>query len=254
MEDKGQGLWSRIKLALFSCLQYDDKKGFPTVILAKHLALVALLSLIIWHAHKYYNVEGQSLAETWMKGLAPVIVQKLVVNKDTPKELRGNDLAVKRINTQIDKINGRITHHLDILKHFYSRYYMLIILATMTGIGAAFLLLIITKSGWANTSSYIITAFIVLAAFAITFTAFINIFSLEKNIADNKALYIQYIAMMDEVSSYITTGEDISGKKVELTKFIHNIDKKLASLNTLAIGFDATQIPDYKKIVKDLPQ
>ena len=229
-----------------------ENKSTGNVILAKHLALVALLLSFILVVYYRYHAEAERFAEMWRP--PNYAVQKLEINNTTPKALKGNNLEVNRINNQIIEINDRIISQFDILKLLYSRYYFLIILATMTSVAAAIILLIITKSGWTNTSSYIITAFLILLTFATSSTAYINIFNLDKNITDNKALYIQYIAMKIEISSYITNGEGIDGKEVKLSKFIHNIDKKLVSLNPMALGFDATQIPDYRKIVKDPPQ
>jgi len=50
------------------------------------------------------------------------------------------------------------------------------------------------------------------------------------------------------VDSYLTTGETIDGKKLDLPKFVHYIDKQLIQTNNIAVGFDDTKIPNYKEV------
>lgn len=113
---------------------------------------------------------------------------------------------------------------------------------------AAIALIFITVRGWGKANQYIKTVFITATALTAYFGAFPPVFQQSQNIADNKKLYLQYIALHNEAMSYLPSQENINGEPKKVSEFIHYVDKQLVQLNTFAIGFDDTKVPNYKGI------
>jgi len=170
------------------------------------------------------------------------------------------------------------------MKLYYRNYFTSIVMSLATGAIAVMALILISKHGWDAANEYIITTFFVMTAFATYYSASPGVFQQDQNISANKALFIKFDALQDELLSYLTTGEamkkepnigealksavDTSPKPatqpaqgsrssgteqhgsrtgIPLTpkEFIHYVDIQLA-LDTLPIGFDPSQIPNYR--------
>lgn len=56
---------------------------------------------------------------------------------------------------------------------------------------------------------------------------------------------MNYLALEDEMLSYIATVENIKQERVGIDAFIHYLDEQLTKLNKIAIGFDYTKVPNY---------
>jgi hypothetical protein len=205
------------------------------------LGLIALTIII----QKLSIKLAESKAEEWfkeIKGEAPSDPPAL------PSDFNASDSEKNRLLEQIRTIRGRSLHHLIVMKYFYSRYYMAISIILFTGIIAAITLLFITKKGWDQADQYVKTVFITTTALTAYFGAFPTVFKQSQNIADNKKLYLQYTALHDKVMSFLPSQENIHGESKKMSEFIHYIDKQLVQLNTFAIGFDDTKVPNYKGI------
>jgi hypothetical protein len=146
----------------------------------------------------------------------------------------------------------------------------------MTGVTsavAAILLLFITASGWNNAHNYAKAIFLVAVATAGYCIAFPKIFLLDDNMTANKEHYLAYIALTDEVCSYVATGEGYmlkelpsSGESTQAPaqstipptknqKVGPNPSETNASdirrqrhWNAVAVGFDASKNPDFRKL------
>jgi hypothetical protein len=150
-----------------------------------------------------------------------------------------------RLMRQLTEIRRRAKHHLSVMEFFYTRYYMAITLFSVIGAIAALLLSFIVAKGWKDSSTYLITAFVVMTGTAAFYKALPSEFRQEQNIADNKTLYLQYVSLENELMSYLATGEDLNEKPAPPAHAIHYLDGRLKELNNLAIGFDYTKVPDY---------
>jgi hypothetical protein len=150
-----------------------------------------------------------------------------------------------RIESQFQQIRQRAKHHLEVMIDFYGWYYMSIVLTSWMGAFAAIALFWITKDGWSKASSYQIILFVVMTAAALFFSAFPKMFRQEENIADNKQLYLQYVALENEIRSYCVTGETAAGDKKTPATFIHYLDDRMNKTNNIALGFDSTAVPKY---------
>jgi hypothetical protein len=183
-------------------------------------------------------------ADDWVK---KIMVEDPSKPPAFPSDFKASDSEKTRLIEQVRTIRGRAIHHFIVMRYFYSRYYMAISIGMITGILAAVALLFITKKGWDQSNQYIKTVLITATAITAYFGAFPAVFQQSQNIADNKKLYLQYIALHDEVMSFLPSQENISGEAKKVSEFIDYIDKQLVQLNTFAIGFDDTKVPDYKE-------
>lgn len=196
--------------------------------------------------------------------------------------------ARDRIQCQMDELINRTRHHGAALSKLFGLYTSSIIMSGVTSAVAAIVLLFITSSGWNNAHNYAKAIFLVAVATAGYYVAFPKIFLLEDNIAANKEHFLQYIALTDEICSYAATGEGYilkesistatsqnlanktqkaddkvgqgslhSGTTIdELVRlrhadpasFIAYMDSELRHWNTVAVGFDQSKNPDFRKM------
>jgi hypothetical protein len=215
----------------------------------KHAGLVVLLVIFIHLSRWLLTYQAKLVANAWIKRIdlnAPPASEANAARASDDIDTR------RRLNEQLLEIKRRAKHHLDITVFFYTRYYMAITLFSILGGTAAIALIFITKSGWSGVSPYVITVFLITSGHAAFYGAFPRIFQQEKNIADNKNLYTQYVALQNELESYFLTGEDINGAWKTGHQFVHYIDQQLARLNNFAIGFDYTKTPNYLETFDDL--
>jgi hypothetical protein len=84
-----------------------------------------------------------------------------------------------------------------------------------------------------------------MTAAAAYYGLFPSVFEQQKNITENKALFLSYKALEDEVISYPMTGTNIKGEEKKPVQFINYIDAEMSRLGDIAIGFDSTKI-SYK--------
>lgn len=135
------------------------------------------------------------------------------------------------------------------MKFYISQYYMSISIILVFGLMAAIALAIITRQGMNDVKKIYITLFFTATAITTYFMAFPQVFQHSQNIADNKNLYLQNIAIKNEIISYFATRENVKGERLTPGSFIHYIDKQLEITNKVPIGFDATKIPNYKDVL-----
>ncbi len=237
-------------------LQEIKQQGFVNYFNAfhpvfKHFALAAASVIIIYGLSKYAVTDGERRARKWIKVLTPGDNNPSLAGAP---EIQPGGRALKladpddRIVSQLAEIRIRIAHHFDVMVYFYVRYYMAILTFGVAAAMAAVTLLFISKRGIDGANPYILNLFIVTTACSAFYGAFPGVFRQEQNITDNKALYLQYVALEQEVLSYSVTGEDITGTKTTAAKFIHYVDQQLAKFNNIAIGFDPSKVPNFKSV------
>lgn len=169
-------------------------------------------------------------------------------NKVSPEFINadGTQEEKERLKEQLKEIRLRGKHHAKVALFFGSNYYMAITVSLFAGAVAAIALLLITKSGWDKTNPYVITTFLVMSATAACFGAFPGIFQQEANMANNKTLFLSYVALEHETISYATTGQDVDGQKKTAAEFIHHLDKELRRLNSVAVTLDHSKMPAFQ--------
>lgn len=216
----------------------------------KHVLLAAALLLLAAGAGHVIRVEANSYARDWTRTLLPS-------NAGSPEERRELQIQEKtltptqevRLKTQYLETRGRAIHHLEVMIFFFANYYRAIAMMMILGGIAAVALFFIANKGWSNADAYVINVFITATALTAYFGAYPSVFKQQDNISDNKRLYLQYVALGNEISSYGATGASYLPKEnATANDFIHHIDDQLAAVNDIAIGLDSSKVPTYKGI------
>jgi len=210
--------------------------------------VAAILVVVFGGGVKFLNYESGKNAKQWLSGDLDRFAQQRDLT--FPTTLSVVDEQVKnRLEQQYDSIRGRAKTHQEIMIYYYSRYYMAITMATITGIIATMMMAIISKKGWENTSPYIIAIFLTTSGLTAYFAAFPTLFEQKRNIEDNKTLYAIYLNLEDRLQSYAATGEDVDGKSRGMNLFIHEIDKELAKNNKLPIELNQSGVSQVNQDV-----
>lgn len=152
---------------------------------------------------------------------------------------------LRRLDTQLFNIRARVNHHGAVMSFFFKAYYMSISVVMGAGLIAAIALFFIAQHGWTLTNQYVKTIFLVMAAATAYYGLFPSVFQQQQNISDNKALFLSYKTLENEVISYPLTRTNSKGEQKEPQAFITYVDSELSRLGNIAIGFDYTKI-SYK--------
>lgn len=162
----------------------------------------------------------------------------------------------ERLREQFVEIRNRAVIHLKVMLYFYSRYIMATSMATVLGLIASIVFLLVSRVGWAKADKYLITILIVTASTAVFFGLAPQLYKQSENLEANKKLYVSYKALEERVLNYIATGHDLSTdnkiEKVDSKIFIHRIGTQLDSLHYFPIEIDADVIPEPGEILQDI--
>jgi hypothetical protein len=257
-------------------------KGSP---LLGHVLIVILLiggTVLISYS---LSTRAESLAKEWSSNLRPARNPKTdlypyaPIHRNIVPYINISEGAKERLQNQLNDIRNRAAHHLEVATFYYARYYMAIVAFSMAAGFAAIFLASISRVGLKESSPYLVTAFVVMTAMALFYQSFPGVFDQKKNIETNKALYIRYVNLEDEVNTYCATGEitiptkaNSSGGKSNETgvnnksaeqdslshgtykiitaqpdEFIHYVDYQLQTYNDIAIGFDESKAASFAK-------
>lgn len=160
-----------------------------------------------------------------------------------------SDSQLERLNEQLTDANLRMASHLNIMTFFFTRYFAAIAMISVFGAGAAVLLLLVTQKGWTAAHPLMLTALFVTTAIAVFYRAVPASFQQQQNITENKALLLRYMALEQDVRSFVVTGQLRQGLTATVNpttnEFISYVDQQLAQDN-VAVGFDDKVSPDYK--------
>jgi hypothetical protein len=218
--------------------------------LGKHVLLVAALLLLAAGTGHVIRVEANAYAREWTKTLLPLQVGSPEERRELQiQEKMLNPTQEVRLKTQYLEARGRAVHHLDVMIFFFANYYRAISMMMILGGIAGVALFFIANKGWSNANAYVINIFITATALTAYFGAYPSVFKQQDNISDNKRLYLQYVALGNEIGSYGATGASYLPKEnATANDFIHHIDDQLAAVNDIAIGLDSSKVPTYKGI------
>ncbi|MBV9211152.1 MAG: hypothetical protein JOZ52_11010, partial [Acidobacteria bacterium] len=223
--------------------------------LFKHILLVCMLLALMYGSTEIFIRTAESHARGWAVYLTNKQSQ-MTFPADTP--ISAAEQA--RLQDQLERVRQRMRLYLEVMKFFYTRYYMAILTFAIAGALAAITLVLVSKRGWEATNEYILTAFFVMTACTVFYGAFPGVFQQEQNIKENKVLYLKYEALENEILSYAVTNESrvvppdslaslpdgkLQDTTVAAKQFIHYVDEQLAQGN-IAVGFDYNKVPNYK--------
>jgi hypothetical protein len=153
-----------------------------------------------------------------------------------------------RLQDQLQTIRDRIRHHGTVMAYFYEKYYGAITMVMIAGVIVAVTLFFIAQKGWDNASSYVKAIFVVMSAAAAFYGLLPPVFEQEKNITDNKELFLQYKVLESELGSYPLTHTTVKNEPKPAKDFINYIDAEMARIGNIAVGFDITKV-NYKNAI-----
>jgi len=214
-----------------------------------HALIVVGFLIPVWITALVLQGRAERFIGQWRADLQPITCvgdAKL----ELPAVGQASEAEKARLAGQFRETRGRMNFHFDVLATFYKNYFATIILAGVLASIAAIALLFITSGGWQHSSPYARTIFLVATASATYCAAFPSIFQQQQNIDDNKKLYLEYVALTNEMCSYATTGEPGDNSKKDAKTFIHYVDSQLQQLDKIAIGFDMSKAPDFNEALQ----
>ena len=148
----------------------------------------------------------------------------------------------KRLDEQLRTIRDRIKHHGDVMAFFYVNYFVAIVMVMIGGLLVAVTLFMIAQKGWTGTCSYVEAVFIVASMWVAFYGLFPPVFQQEKNIVDNKVLFLKYKRLEAELESYPVTHVTLKGDEKLPRQFINYIDSEMQAIGDIALGFDVNKI------------
>ena len=152
------------------------------------------------------------------------------------------DTEAARLKAQLQIIRDRGKHHGNVMAYFYVNYFVAIVMVMTAGLLVALTLFFIAQQGWTGTNSYVRTVFIVASAYMPFYGLFSPVFQEQKNIADNKELFLRYKSLENEVESYPITLLTLKGDPKTPKEFINHVDDELDRLGNIALGFDISKV------------
>ena len=154
-----------------------------------------------------------------------------------------------RLKDQLQIIRDRAKHHGNVMAFFYVNYFVSIVMVMTAGLLVAITLFFIAQAGWTGCNSYVKAAFIVGSAFVAFYGLFPPVFQQQKNITDNKELFLHYKSLENEVVSYPITLLTLQGDSITPKQFINHVDAEMDRLGDIALGFDITKV-SYEEAFK----
>jgi len=208
-------------------------------------AMLLATYLIATSVFRFANAK----AARWSRCLQPFLH---VTPNDLPQfrsTLQLDEGEKQRLQAQYTEIHGRMKHHLEIMAEFLANYYLAINMVSILGAVSGICLFYIGSKGWTNSSIYVVTIGVYSTVAAAYYLSFVTVFKQQENISDNRILYLQYVALGNELLSYCATGTSDVTPAETPAAFIRRVDKRTALINNIAIGFDYNKIVDYKHLL-----
>lgn len=214
-------------------------------------ALFLTASLLAFYLPKAVrDAEGQA----WAK---PIEAEKQRAPSLT--SIEGPEGQKVRLGEQVQDIIGRAEHHFTVMLYFQSNYYVGILLRNIFAGLAALSLFLVSRRGWEQANPCVVSFFLTVSACAAFFIAFPDMFKQEENVTKNKALYLNYVALLNEVHTFVATGDYPQEEKkanrdklsdttvpATLSQFIKHLNDELKKSNDIAVAFDTGKFAIYK--------
>lgn len=224
----------------------------------KHIMLVAVLIGIIIAAVFIFYYDALRRAESWschdlkFYESADTAVQEFAKLTLSPQLVKADKSALYRLRDQYGEVRNHARFHIKMAVSFHSRYYTVLIMAAMLACLASALLLFISKEGWAKTSSYVMTIFLILASATAFFGVLPNIFNYKENINKNTDLYLVYRMLEYKIASYVATGTNSENKPMSIEVFIHAVDARIEGVVQYPLDYDPSAIPKLQRLVEEM--
>ncbi len=250
-----------------------------TLVVVQVVLLVVLMSSITHWCKKEGRELLQHLRHAEVLGVGREEAAKTASSLEPPRfSITATDAQKARLEELRKETRGRARFHLQTMVFLFANYYTAVMMFSITGALATISLVLISKKGWNEANEYIVTVFFVMTASTVFFGALPSLFRQDETIAQNKQLYLKYVALEDEILTYAATGlhspvsEQVPAQErgaggASLApdaavggsgalaprahrepapgEFILYVDRELAR-DTIPIGMDYSKAPTYK--------
>jgi hypothetical protein len=216
---------------------------WPPVIVS---ALVFLLSFVF----AFWLPEGirKDEAKNWKEPLL-----KEMTNLPSVDSVDGSEPEKGRLKEQVTFLVNRADHHFQIMMYFYSNYYVDLLLCAILSGWAALSLFLVSRAGWDKTHPVLMGFFLSTTVCAAFFFGFSKMCKQEENVAENKALFLKYVELLNDARTFVAT-QDYTGRSrsdeesgpVTTAAFILYLDQEMKKANNIMISFDPEKIPAFK--------
>jgi ABC-type multidrug transport system fused ATPase/permease subunit len=238
-------------LGIVSALFRNHAKAWISGPFGQHTLIVIGLLVVVVFASHIVGTEGYRESREWSRTLDPNFEDSVSPYEQLTITAKLSDGTQQRLREQYREIRGRARHHLKVMAYFFTNYYRAIQMIALLGAIAAVALFFVAFKGWTSTNQYVRNLFITATVLTAYFSLYPTVFKQQDNITDNKNLYLEYVAIQDDVRTFAATGQSFLGAegtaKTNEADFLHNIDQRMSTLNNIAIGFDYTKV-SYKDI------
>jgi hypothetical protein len=206
------------------------------------LVIAGLSALIFPQTMKKENYATDRWTRLLMSEMSSNLTLTLPVGATTNEQ--------RRFQEQVHHISNRALHHFDVMQFFYTNHYMQLMLAAIFGGIGTIALTLVSKSGWNNANPYLVSLFLTVTIATAFFIAFPNMCKMDENVAKNKALYIKYIALLNDARTYTAVTNISQSVKctntVPVCEIILYLDGEMKKAHDIAVSFDPTKFPTYK--------
>ncbi|WP_017298866.1 hypothetical protein [Nodosilinea nodulosa] len=176
---------------------------------------------------------------------------------ETPLSLRKQSYEQIRLLEQLETTKRGAKKHAKLALHFYSQGKAAVMVSLVLGIAAGSLGVLISREGWDKSDNRFIYSFALLSTMALFFNQLPRVLQSEVNFQNNRDIYLGYLTLSNTIHTYVATEKGVGVdpeapdrfEDLQTNRFIHSVDAKLAELNQLRIGIDATQRVDISNVL-----
>jgi hypothetical protein len=147
-----------------------------------------------------------------------------------------------RLGEHLILAQHRALHHYEISREFQT--YQFGFLSTAFGAGTMLALgfIAVARKGFDDLGSAGKGMLLGLLCTAAFFGGFPALVSIDQNVESNLEAYNAYDGVSNEIRSYMSSGQSVTGNHVDGPSFLHKVDLMLSDLDAPRIQFDAAQV------------
>ena len=199
----------------------------------------------------YIRQEGDP--HNWVVPLLPEMTNSIsFASTNLPAE------QSSRLEEQARYVSGRATHHFRVMQFYYTNYYVALLLGSVYGGIAAMSLFLLTKAGWQQGGKCLGSLFLTTTVCTTFFFTFPTWCRMDETVTKNKALYVRYVALLNDMRTFLATGNFAQDPQPTnaptAANFILRMDNEMKKANDIAVTFDATKGPIYNLSAEKTPK
>ncbi len=228
--------WWRLKWAA-----WDESVPFGPLVIA--LLVFGVAVALAWFYPSYIRKKGDP--SKW----AELLQTEMIATNFTYAATGVPPDQKARIEEQARHVGNRAEHHFKVMQYYYTNYYVSLLLGSVYGGLAAISLVLLTKAGWKEGGSYLASFFLTTTVCTTFFFTFPTWCQMDSNVTKNKALYVRYVGLLNDVRTFAALGtyaqDPQPTNQITVTNFILRMDTEMRKANDIAVAFDASKGPIY---------